>query len=204
MIYTESLRIVAESVSSEGFDPADMGILHRMVHACGMPDLVDDVRISPEFRERAAAALRRGAPIISDCTMVKSGIIQSALPAGVSVIETLSDTKTSQLAVSLKTTRSAAAVELWRPMLNGAIVVIGNAPTALFHLLEVLDQGEGRPAVLVACPVGFVGASESKQAVTDRDRGIPFVTVLGQRGGSAIAAAVINAVSLDLRNKRTA
>ena len=194
-IYAESFRIIRAELAARGHPDPDQ-IAVRMIHACGMVDLVDDLRISPEARDAGRAALAAGAPILCDAEMVARGIIARALPDGVEPQVTLNDARVPDLAHRLFTTRSAAAVELWSDRLQGAVVAIGNAPTALFQLLDGLARGWPRPALIVGTPVGFVGAAESKAALVAADLGIPFVTVLGRRGGSAIAAAAVNALTL--------
>lgn len=175
--------------------PADLvGVATRMVHACGMVDLVNDLAFSPDVVTTARAALRSGAPIFCDSRMVSVGISRPRLPAGNDVLCTLVDPAVPGLAARLGTTRTAAALELWRDRLDGAVVAIGNAPTALFRLLELLDEGL-RPAAVLGLPVGFVGAAESKQELVDNPRGVPFLTVLGRRGGSPMTAAAVNALT---------
>ena len=164
----------------------------RMIHACGMVDLSADIVGTPDIVEAVRAA---SGPILCDCEMVRSGIIVRYLPAGAELVVTLNDPSVPDLAKSLGTTRSAAAVELWRPRLAGSVVVVGNAPTALFHLIEMLAAGAPRPAAIIAAPVGFVGAAESKALLVADSFSIPFVTVTGRRGGSAIASAAFNAIS---------
>lgn len=180
--------------------PADLEPLAvRLIHACGMPDIVADLAFTPDAATAAKAALRSGAPILADARMVAEGIIRDRLPAGNPVICTLNDTEVRPRAETLGTTRSAAAVDLWRPHLRGAVVAIGNAPTAMFRVLELLDEGADAPAVILAFPVGFVGAAESKEALIDHPAGVPYVTVRGRRGGSAFAAAAVNALSGEAR-----
>jgi precorrin-8X/cobalt-precorrin-8 methylmutase len=166
-----------------------------MIHACGMVDLAADVRCSPDLVAVARAALEAGCPVLVDTHMVANGITRSRLPAHNQVLCTLSDPGVADLAARLGTTRTAAAIDLWDKHLDGSVVAIGNAPTALFRLLELLEAGAPRPAAIVGVPVGFVGAAESKRALIDRAAGIPFVTVTGRRGGSAIAAAAVNALA---------
>ncbi|MBC8037815.1 MAG: precorrin-8X methylmutase, partial [Rhizobiales bacterium] len=161
----------------------------RIVHACGMPEVARELRISEDFCEAARTAIRKGRPIFVDAEMVRHGIIGKTL----NVVCTLNDTSAS----AAGTTRSAAAVELWRPHLEGAFVVIGNAPTALFALLAMIDGGAPRPAAIAGFPVGFVGAAESKDELHRNPRGIPYATLLGRKGGSAMAAAVVNALTQD-------
>ena len=167
----------------------------RMIHACGMTDLPADLAWSPGVGRAARRALADGAPVLCDSAMVADGITRSRLPAANRVICTLRDPGVPELAARLGTTRSAAAVERWRGDLAGAVVAIGNAPTALFHLLELIDAGAPRPAAIVGIPVGFVGAAESKQALAAHPGGVPYLTVRGRRGGSAITAAAVNALA---------
>ncbi|MBL8834742.1 MAG: precorrin-8X methylmutase [Alphaproteobacteria bacterium] len=175
--------------------PADIAPLAlRVVHACGMPEIVDDLAFSAGAGDAGRAALARGATILCDARMVAEGIIASRLPAGVRVLCTLDAADTAARAQREATTRSAAAVAAWRPHLAGAIAAIGNAPTALFRLLEELDGGAPKPALILGFPVGFVGAAESKAALARDPRGCAFVTVHGRRGGSAMAAAAVNAL----------
>ena len=167
----------------------------RLVHACGMPEIVADLAWGADPVPAARAALAAGAPIIADCRMVADGVIRGRLPADNAVLCLLEDPAVPRLAQANKTTRSAAAVELWRPHLAGAVVAIGNAPTALFRLLELLLEGAPRPAAILGFPVGFVGAAESKEALIDTAHGVPFLTLRGRRGGSALAAAAVNALA---------
>jgi len=159
-----------------------------------MTDLPGDIDLSPDFAEAAEAALQRGAPILCDAKMVANGITRARLPANNEVICTLDDPRVPALAAELGNTRSAAAMELWRERLEGALVVFGNAPTALFHLLEMLDVGAPKPAAVIGIPVGFIGAAESKEALA-RDGRVPYLVVHGRRGGSAMAAAAVNALA---------
>lgn len=176
--------------------PADLEKLAvRVVHACGMVDIVDDLRFSPGAGTAGRHALAAGAPVLADSFMVADGVTRSRLPAGNDVICTLRDTDVAGAAVRAGTTRSAAAVDLWGPRLAGAVVAVGNAPTALFRLLELLDGGAPRPALILGFPVGFVGAAESKAALAAGGHGVPYVCVLGRRGGSAMAAAAVNALA---------
>jgi precorrin-8X/cobalt-precorrin-8 methylmutase len=194
-IYRESFSIIRREADLSSFQSDLARVVVRMIHACGMTDLPQDVQASPDAAAVGIDALLTGAPLLCDATMVANGITRSRLPRNNEVICTLSDTRTAELASNLSTTRSAAAVELWREKLAGSVVVIGNAPTALFHLLDILDDGAPRPALIVGIPVGFVGAAESKAALAANPFGIPFLTVRGRRGGSAIAAAAINALA---------
>jgi precorrin-8X/cobalt-precorrin-8 methylmutase len=177
--------------------PADLrAIALRIVHAAGDAGLVADLAASPEAVTAGRAALAAGAPILADASMVAAGIAAAALPARNPVIVTVADPRVPELAHSLVTTRSAAAVELWRPHLSGAVVAIGNAPTALFHLLELIDEGAPKPALVLGFPVGFIGAAEAKFALAENPFGLNYIILAGRRGGSAIAAAAVNALSL--------
>ncbi len=167
----------------------------RVIHACGMTDIADDLRFDENIAEAAGAALKAGAPVIADCEAVAAAITRKFLPAENEILCTLNDARTPALAKKHATTRSAAAVSLWADKLEDAIIVIGNAPTALFALLEMLDEGEGKPAAIIATPVGFVGAAESKEELASDSRGVPYLTLRGRRGGSAIAAAALNAIA---------
>ena len=194
-IYAQSFATIRAEADLAALHPALHDIVIRMIHACGMPDLAADIVGSPAVADAAREALALGKPILCDCDMVRSGIIRRQLPAGNDVVLTLNEPAVPDLAKRLGTTRSAAAVELWRDRLEGAVALIGNAPTALFHRLELLDTGAPKPAALIAAPVGFVGAAESKALLADGRHGVPFVTVLGRRGGSAITAAALNAIT---------
>jgi precorrin isomerase len=167
----------------------------RLVHACAMPDILAALAWDGDPAAAGAAALAGGAPIITDCRMVADGVIRDRLPADNPVLCPLSDPRVPELARAQGMTRSAAAVEFWHDDLDGAVVAIGNAPTALFRLLEVLLDGAPRPALILGFPVGFVGAAESKQALIQAGLGVPYVTLRGRRGGSALAAAAVNALS---------
>jgi precorrin-8X/cobalt-precorrin-8 methylmutase len=176
--------------------PADVAsVAVRMIHACGMVDLVDDLGYSPGLVVAARAALRGGATILCDTAMVAAGVTRSRLPAANPVVCTLNEPDVPELAARLGTTRSAAALDLWTDHLNGSIVAIGNAPTALFRLLELIDAGAGRPAAVVGIPVGFIGAAESKRALAEHSGGLEYLVVHGRRGGSAITAAAVNALA---------
>lgn len=194
-IYERSFAIIRSETALERF-PADVAtVVVRMIHACGMTDLPADVAWSDDVVRVARTALQGGAPLLCDARMVADGVTRARLPADNRVICTLADPRTPDLARTLGTTRSAAAIELWRDDLEGAVVAIGNAPTALFHLLERIDAGWPRPAAILGIPVGFVGAAESKAELAGNSRGIPFLTVHGRRGGSAITAAAVNAIA---------
>jgi precorrin-8X/cobalt-precorrin-8 methylmutase len=180
--------------------PADAEkVAVRMIHGSGQVDLVDSLVIHPDLARAGRAAMAAGAPVITDARMVAMGITAGRLPAGNEVHCFLTDDRVPALAKAWSTTRTAAAVSLWEPYLEGAVVAIGNAPTALFHLLEMLVDGAPRPAAIVGCPVGFIGAAESKQALVDfhatHGIDVPFVTVLGRRGGSAMASSAVNALA---------
>lgn len=195
----EIYRLSFETVRSE----ADLSMLPiqthsiavRMMHACGMTDLARDLRIDPMLPVAVENALRRRGVILVDCEMLKAAIKIRQLPQSAKVVCTLNDPAVDEQGATLSTTRSAAAVKLWLPLLEQAIVVIGNAPTALFALLELLDLGAPRPAAIIGLPVGFVGAVEAKEELTRNSRGIPSLTLLGRRGGSAMAAAAFNAIA---------
>jgi precorrin-8X/cobalt-precorrin-8 methylmutase len=176
--------------------PADVSrVAVRMIHACGMVDLVADLRYSPGVVAAARAALLAGAPILCDAAMVASGVTRRRLPAGNEVVCTLADPSVPDRAKALGTTRSAAALDLWADRLEGAVVAIGNAPTALFRLLELIEAGAPRPAAVIGVPVGFVGAAESKDALAAHPSGLEHLVVRGRRGGSAMAAAALNAIA---------
>jgi precorrin-8X/cobalt-precorrin-8 methylmutase len=179
--------------------PADLEKLAvRVIHACGMTDVIDDLVFSPGAGTAGRAALGRGAPILCDARMVAEGITRARLPANNRVICTLNDASVPERARALGNTRSAAALELWQPDLEGSVVVIGNAPTALFHLLDMLDAGAPKPALILGFPVGFIGAAESKAMLAEDSRGVPFVALRGRRGGSAMAAAAVNALATEI------
>ncbi len=196
-IYERSFAMIRAEADLSSIPEAAQGLAVRMVHACGMTDLPADIRCSPNVVAAARTALANGAPILCDAQMVANGVTRSRLPKDNDVVCTLNDPRVPELARARQTTRSAAAMALWFDQLEGSVVAIGNAPTSLFRLLEMLDDGAPRPAAIVGIPVGFVGAAESKQALADHAAGVPFVTVLGRRGGSAITAAAINAVACE-------
>jgi precorrin-8X/cobalt-precorrin-8 methylmutase len=194
-IYRRSFATIRAEADLARF-PADVErVVVRMIHACGMVDLVDDVACSPGVVAEARAALLAGAPVLCDARMIASGITRHRLPAGNEVVCTLADPAVPALAESLGTTRSAAALDLWGDRLGGAVVAIGNAPTALFRLLELLAAGAPRPAAVLGLPVGFVGAAESKAALAAHAPGVPYLVVHGRRGGSAMAVAAVNAIA---------
>lgn len=194
-IYRRSFAAIRASADLRGFSPEQAQIAVRMIHACGMPDLAGDIDFSPDAVQQARGALRAGAPILCDVQMVASGVTRRRLPADNEVLCTLSDPRVANLARELGTTRTAASVELWRDRIEGAVVAIGNAPTALFHLLDLLRDTDIRPAAVVGIPVGFVGAAESKQALVDNDLGLEYIVVRGRRGGSAITCGAVNAIA---------
>jgi len=194
-IYRRSFAQVRAESALGDLPPSVAGLAERLIHACGMPDILAELRFTAEVGEAGRAALAAGAPVIADCRMVAEGVIRARLPAENHVLCPLSDPTVPALAQEHGTTRSAAAVELWRPLMAGAVVAIGNAPTALFRLLEVLDEGAPPPAAILAFPVGFVGAAESKAALVARGAAVPYITLLGRRGGSPLAAAAVNALA---------
>ena len=195
-IYEASFAIVREQTMLDGLPDSLGDVAVRVVHACGMPDIVTDLDASDDFTASASAALLSGARLLCDCAMVASGITRRFLPAGNEVIVTLNDPDVPGLAAQMQTTRSAAAVELWRGQMDGAVLVFGNAPTALFRCLELITEGAPRPAAIIGCPVGFVGAAESKQALARHGSAVPYFAIRGTRGGSAMASAVVNALAI--------
>jgi precorrin-8X/cobalt-precorrin-8 methylmutase len=193
-IYRHSFATIREEADLAILPDDVAGCAVRMIHACGMVDLVDDLRYTLDVVESGRAALEAGAPILCDAQMIASGVTRRRLPAANEVLCTLSDPSVPGLAERMGTTRSAAALELWRDKLPGSVVAIGNAPTALFRLLEILDEGVGAPAAIIGVPVGFVGAVESKVELAKRAPA-PYLVVHGRRGGSAMAVAAINALA---------
>lgn len=197
-IYRQSFATVREEARLDHL-PEDLHeVAVRLVHACGMTDVPNRLAWSADVAVSARAALADGAPILCDCEMAASGIVRGRLPADNPVVCTLNDPGIPNLAAQIGNTRSAAAVELWQSRIERAVVVIGNAPTALFHLLELLDAGWPRPAAILGFPVGFVGAAESKAELAANPRGVPFLTLRGRRGGSAMAAAALNGLAAGL------
>lgn len=194
-IYERSFAIIREEADLSAFaeDQADIAI--RMIHACGLVEAAAHFRFSPDFVSAARGALLAGKPILCDAGMVAHGVTRARLPAANAVICTLRDPRTPDIARSIGNTRSAAALDLWAEHMNGALVAIGNAPTALFYLLEMLEKGAPRPAAIIGMPVGFVGAAESKDALEVSTLGIPYAIVKGRMGGSAMTAAAVNAVA---------
>lgn len=197
-IYAASFATVVAEANLARFPNGLDKLVTRIIHASGMVEIADRLAFSPDAFSRGAAALAAGASVLCDCEMVRAGIIRRYLPAKNQVIVTLNNENVPARAAEIGNTRSAAAVELWAPHLEGAVVAIGNAPTALFHLLELIDQGGPRPAVILGFPVGFVGAAESKAELTANARGCDFVALRGRRGGSAIASAAVNALAAGL------
>lgn len=194
-IYRKSFAIIRAETNWENL-PDDLAHLAvRLIHSCGMTDITEDLEASPDAVKIGRNALAGGAAILCDSQMVANGITKARLPKNNPIICTLNHPEVTQLARQINNTRSAAALELWRPHLAGAVVAIGNAPTALFHLLELLDQNVDKPALILGFPVGFVGAAESKIELATNSRGVPFITLHGRRGGSAIAAAAVNALA---------
>ncbi|WP_380281282.1 precorrin-8X methylmutase [Kitasatospora purpeofusca] len=194
-IYRQSFATIRAEADLAAL-PADVAqVAVRMIHACGMVDLVEDLVHSPGVVASARAALRAGAPILCDVNMVASGVTRKRLPADNEVICTLTDPSVPELARAMGNTRSAAAMELWLPRLEGAVVAVGNAPTSLFRLLELIEAGAPRPAAVIGVPVGFIGAAESKEALAAHPAGLEHLVVRGRRGGSAMAAAAINAIA---------
>ncbi|KGE11391.1 MULTISPECIES: precorrin-8X methylmutase [Burkholderia] len=197
-IYRQSFATIRSEADLSAI-PADLEKLAvRVIHACGMVDIVADLRFSAGAGQAGRDALAAGAPILCDARMVAEGITRTRLPAANPVRCTLGEAEVPALAAQLGNTRSAAALELWRPWLAGSVVVIGNAPTALFHLLDMLDAGAPKPALILGFPVGFIGAAESKAALAADSRGVPYVVVNGRRGGSAMAAAAVNALATEV------
>ncbi|MFI1920417.1 precorrin-8X methylmutase [Nocardia sp. NPDC020380] len=193
-IYRRSFATIRAEADLARFPAEVSQVVVRMIHACGQVDLAADVDFSTDVVTRARAALRAGAPILCDAKMVASGVTRKRLPADNEVLCLLDDPRVPGLAAEIGNTRSAAALELWRDRLDGAVVAIGNAPTAMFHLLDLIDAGAPRPAAVLGIPVGFIGAAESKQALAEHG-GLEYLTVRGRRGGSAITAAALNAIA---------
>jgi len=196
-IYARSFSIIRAEADLSRFSPDEERVAVRIIHACGMVEIARDIVMSPTFASAAAAALKSGAAILCDSMMVANGVTRARLPAQNQVVCTLRDPRVADLAKEIGNTRTAAAMELWRPYLAGALVVVGNAPTALFRLLELLDSGAPRPAAVVGMPVGFVGAAESKEALASDGR-VPFAIIRGRKGGSAMAAAAVNALASEV------
>ncbi|MGH3950920.1 MAG: precorrin-8X methylmutase [Pseudonocardiaceae bacterium] len=193
-IYRRSFATIRAEAELAGFPPDAERVVVRMIHSCGMVDLAADVEFSPDVVAAGSDALRAGAPLLTDANMIASGVTRKRLPAGNEVVCTLSDPRVPELARELGTTRSAAAIELWRDRLPGSVVAIGNAPTALFRLFELLEEGVGAPAAIIGVPVGFIGAAESKVELVKRAPA-PYLVVHGRRGGSAMAVSAVNAIA---------
>ncbi len=193
-IYRRSFAIIRAEADLSRFTPDQERVAVRIIHACGMVEIAGDIVFHPWFTSAAGVALKGGAPILCDSKMVANGITTSRLPARNEVICTLDDPRVPELARRMGTTRTAAALELWRPHLTGSVAVIGNAPTALFRLIEILGAGEAAPAAIIGMPVGFVGALESKEALIAYGE-VPYAAIRGRKGGSAMAVAALNAVA---------
>jgi precorrin-8X/cobalt-precorrin-8 methylmutase len=194
-IYERSFAVIRAEADLSRFSSEEAEIVVRMVHACGCVEITSRIVFGEDLVDTARTALAQGAPILCDSEMVAHGITRARLPAHNEVICALRDQRVAQIAQEFETTRSAAALELWKDRLDGALVAIGNAPTALFRLLEMLDAGAPKPAAVLGIPVGFVGAAEAKDALAANPRGVPFLTVLGRMGGSAMTAAAVNALA---------
>ncbi len=192
-IYRRSFAIIRSEAELSRFSPVEERVAVRVIHACGMVEAAGDLVFAPGAAEAAERALKAGAPIFCDARMVAEGVTRARLPANNDVVCTLADPATSGLAKKLGTTRTAAAIDLWLPRLGGAVVAIGNAPTALFRLMELIEAGAPRPAAIIGMPVGFVGAAESKEALIAS--GLPLIAIRGRKGGSAMAAAAVNALA---------
>jgi precorrin isomerase len=194
-IYQHSFAMIRSEANLSRLPAALEAVAVRLIHSCGMTDIVQDLAYSIDAVDVGRSALLSGAPILCDAQMVANGVTRKRLPANNAVLCTLNDPQVPTIAQAIQNTRSAAALELWKPHLAGAVVAIGNAPTALFRLLELLDEGAPKPALILGFPVGFVGAAESKAALAENSRGVPFLTIHGRRGGSAMAAAAVNALA---------
>jgi precorrin-8X/cobalt-precorrin-8 methylmutase len=194
-IYRRSFAIIRSEANLNSLSPDLISVAVRLIHTCGMTDIITDLAASVNAVAAGRAALIAGKPILCDSQMVAEGITRKRLPAENAVICTLHHPQVPALAKEVGNTRSAAAMEMWYPHMENAVIAIGNAPTALFRLLEILDAGSPKPAVILGFPVGFVGAAESKAALAEDSRGVPFITIHGRRGGSAMAAAAVNAIA---------
>lgn len=197
-IYDKSFSIIRQEANLSTIDNDMEKVAVRIIHACGMVDIVDNIAFSKNAGNIGRHAMQNGAKILCDARMVAEGVTQKRLPKNNQVICTLNDARVVNIAKKIGNTRSAAAIELWREHLEGSIVAIGNAPTALFYLLDLLANGAPRPALILGFPVGFVGAAESKQALVENDLRIPYIAVTGRRGGSAMVAAAINALASEI------
>lgn len=196
-IYRRSFAMIRAESDLSRFSALEAPVVVRIVHACGMVEVAADVEMSDDLVMSARAALRAGAPLLCDSKMVANGVTRARLPADNDVICTLDDPRTPELSRQIGNTRTAAAMELWRDRLGGAVVAIGNAPTALFHLMDMIDRGAPRPAAILGIPVGFVGAAESKDELKAWGK-IPWLIVRGRKGGSAMTAAAINALASEI------
>jgi precorrin isomerase len=194
-IYEESFATINREADFTDMDASMQTVATRIIHACGMPEILSDLTYHADLTKSAIAALREGAPVFCDCEMVTHGIIRRFLPAENEIVCTLNNPSTADISARKATTRSAAAVDLWLDRLEDSVVVFGNAPTALFHLLEQIELGASKPAAILGFPVGFVGAAESKQALIDSQIDVPYITLRGRKGGSAMAAAALNALA---------
>lgn len=194
-IYRRSFAIIRAETDLTRFATAEQEVVVRMIHACGMVDLAEDIVVSDGFAETARAALTAGAPVVCDAEMVRHGVIARLMPKDNKVLCLLKDPRVQEIAARDATTRSAAQVDLWAERMEGAVIAIGNAPTALYRLLELIDAGAPRPAAIIGVPVGFVGAVESKDALIANPRDMAFLSVRGRRGGSALASAAVNALA---------
>lgn len=194
-IYEQSFAIIRAEADLSRFSVAEADVAVRMIHACGLVEAATHFSFSPDFVTAARQALLSGAPVFCDAEMVARGVTAARLPANNEVICTLRDPRTPEMAAEIGNTRSAAAMRLWLDRMAGSVVAIGNAPTALFYLLELLRDGAPKPAAIIGMPVGFVGAAESKEALADNPWGVPFATVHGRLGGSAMTAAAVNALA---------
>jgi len=199
-IYRQSFATIRAEADLTRFDAATCDIVIRLIHACGMTDLAGDVAVFGGFAERGRAALSAGAPVLCDVEMVRRGIIRRLLSANNELVCLIGEPEVADFAKAQNTTRSAAQVDLWGERMADAVVVIGNAPTALFRLLERIDEGAPKPAAIIGAPVGFVGAEESKAELISNSRGVPYLAIRGRRGGSAIAAAALNGLAAGLEN----
>jgi precorrin-8X/cobalt-precorrin-8 methylmutase len=196
-IYRRSFAMIRAESDLSRFTPEQAPVVVRIIHACGMVEVAGDVHMAPDLVASARSALRAGAPILCDSKMVANGVTRARLPADNEVVCTLDDPRTPELAAKIGNTRTAAAMELWRERLGGAVVAIGNAPTALYHLMDMIDKGAPRPAAILGVPVGFVGAAESKDDLRAWGR-VPWLIVQGRKGGSAMTAAAINALASEI------
>ena len=199
-IYRRSFETIEQEIDLSALPEEVRRIVLRVIHSCGMPEIAEDLRIDPELPEAVRGALKAGRPVFVDVRMVECGIIRRLLPEGTDIRCHIDDPETIERARRLKVTRAAAATARWREDLEGAVCIIGNAPTALFTLLEMLDNGAPAPAAIIAFPVGFVGAAESKEELNRNPRGARIATLLGRRGGAGMAAAAFNAILAGQRN----